>query len=56
MRETDVKDLNKRIDEDAKSLVLLQEVGESEKKKKEELVARIKLLEAGSERLNRMIY
>ena len=45
MRETDVKDLNKRIDEDAKSLALLQEVGEREKKKKEELVARIKLLE-----------
>ena len=46
MRETDVKDLSKRIDENARTLTKLQEKKEKEKKEKEELISRIKLLEA----------
>ena len=46
MRETDVLDMNRRIDEDARILTLLQEEKEKEKIEKEQLKARIKLLEA----------
>ena len=45
MRETDVLEMSRKIDEDAKILTSLQEEKEKEKVEREELKARIKLLE-----------